>query len=211
MYLPFEKKDMKQTFIDALERRRSYYDIGAAMTVSQSKIVEMVDRVMLSVPSAYNSQSSRLVILFGIHHICLWGIVKQTLEAMLTPERYLITREKIDNCFAAGCGTVLFYEDMSVVEQMKRDFPSYADKFDQYSEHTSAMHQLSVWIGLEELGLGATLQHYNPLIDDKVAEQWNINSSWRLIAQMPFGSPLSIPDTKSQHLPLNNRRLIFSE
>ena len=94
---------------------------------------------------------------------------------------------------------------------MKREFTTYADKFDNYSEHTSAMHQLSLWVALEEMGFGATLQHYNPLIDKQVAEQWNIDENWRLIAQMPFGTPLTTPGTKAQHLPISERRLVFSE
>lgn len=100
---------------------------------------------------------------------------------------------------------------MKVVEQMKVDFATYADKFDTYAEHTSAMHQLAIWTALEDMGFGATLQHYNPLIDTQVAEQWNIDKCWRLIAQMPFGTPLTTPGTKAQHLPLNERRLVFSD
>jgi uncharacterized protein len=34
------------------------------------------------------------------------------------------------------------------------------------------------------------LQHYNPLIDAEVAKQWNLPASWKLRAQMPFGSNL---------------------
>ncbi|MBQ2419355.1 MAG: nitroreductase family protein, partial [Alistipes sp.] len=112
---------------------------------------------------------------------------------------------------AAGCGTVLFYEDMAVIEQLKEKYTTYADKFDEYSEHTSAMHQFAVWTALEDMELGASLQHYNPLIDTAVAHQWNISKEWRLIAQMPFGTPLSVTETKAQHLPLTIRRLVFSK
>ena len=35
---------------------------------------------------------------------------------------------------------------------------------------------------------GASLQHYNPLIDEAVAKQWHINPNWKLIAEMPFGT-----------------------
>ena len=46
-----------------------------------------------------------------------------------------------------------------------------------------------VWIGLESLGFGANLQHYNPLIDSAVAKQWDVPTEWRLISQLVFGSP----------------------
>ena len=204
-------RDMERNFIEALEYRRSHYAINAAMSASVEEIVSTIDRIMLAMPSAYNSQSSRVVVLMGVHHICFWGIVKQCLAKLVTPEVFVGTRTKIDTCFAAGCGTVLFYEDMDVVRRMKEQFALYANKFDEYSAHTSAMHQLAIWTALEELGFGCSLQHYNPLIDKDIAQQWNIPKEWKLIAQMPFGTPLQEPGVKEQHLPIDKRRLVFSE
>ena len=40
----------------------------------------------------------------------------------------------------------------------------------------------------KDAGFGASLQHYNPLIDEAVAKQWHINPNWKLIAEMPFGT-----------------------
>lgn len=37
-------------------------------------------------------------------------------------------------------------------------------------------------------GLGASLQHYNPLIDQEIAERFDIPDSWQLRAEMPFGN-----------------------
>ncbi len=66
------------------------------------------------------------------------------------------------------------------------------------------MHQLVVWTALEAEGLGATLQHYNPLIDDEVKKEWNVPSNWKLIAQMPFGNPTAQPGDK-EFKPLEDR------
>ena len=46
------------------------------------------------------------------------------------------------------------------------------------------------------MGLGASLQHYNPLIDDEVRRTWNLPGDWMLIAQMPFGTPTGEPGEK---------------
>lgn len=46
---------------------------------------------------------------------------------------------------------------------------------------------------LEDTGLGASLQHYNPLIDDEVRKRWSLPREWKLIAQMPFGTPAGEP------------------
>lgn len=202
---------MKRTFLEAIEHRRSCYSLSATNPVSESDIISAIDRIILSTPSAYNNQSTRLVVLFGRHHTQLWEIVKNALEEFVSPEAFTGVKEKIDSSFAAGCGTVLFYEDIAVIEQLKEKYTTYADKFDEYSEHTSAMHQFAVWTALEDMELGASLQHYNPLIDTAVAHQWNISKEWRLIAQMPFGTPLSVTETKAQHLPLTIRRLVFSK
>ena len=202
---------MKRTFLEAIEHRRSCYSLSATNPVLESDIISAIDRIILSTPSAYNSQSTRLVVLFGRHHTQLWEIVKNALEEFVSPEAFTGVKEKIDSSFAAGCGTVLFYEDMAVIEQLKEKYTTYADKFDEYSEHTSAMHQFAVWTALEDMELGASLQHYNPLIDTAVAHKWNISKEWRLIAQMPFGTPLSVTETKAQHLPLTIRRLVFSK
>ena len=170
---------MKRTFLEAIEHRRSCYSLSATNPVSESDIISAIDRIILSTPSAYNSQSTRLVVLFGRHHTQLWEIVKNALEEFVSPEAFTGVKEKIDSSFAAGCGTVLFYEDMAVIEQLKEKYTTYADKFDEYSEHTSAMHQFAVWTALEDMELGASLQHYNPLIDTAVAHQWNISKECR--------------------------------
>ena len=72
----------------------------------------------------------------------------------------------------------------------------YSDKFPQWSEHTNAMHQYALWTTLEQEGLGANLQHYNPLIDEKVAATWGIPQTWSLKAQLVFGKPGGEPGEK---------------
>lgn len=71
------------------------------------------------------------------------------------------------------------------------------------------MLQYTIWIAIEEAGLGASLQHYNPLIDNEVNEKWNLPSKWKLIAQMPFGTPLAKPGEK-EFVPLESRIKVFS-
>lgn len=58
------------------------------------------------------------------------------------------------------------------------------------------MHQLAIWTMLEDKGLGASLQHYNPLIDEDVRSTWHLPETWQLIAQMPFGTPVAEPGGK---------------
>src|SRR5690606_41370671 len=57
-----------------------------------------------------------------------------------------------------------------------------------WSEQSSGIAQFAVWVAFAEAGIGASLQHYNPVVGEAVASTWNIPASWKLRAQMPFGS-----------------------
>ncbi len=82
------------------------------------------------------------------------------------------------------------------LNRFKKNLSRYAENFPIWSHQASGMHQLVVWTGLEAEGLGASLQHYNPLIDDEVKTEWNVPANWKLIAQMPFGNPTVAPGEK---------------
>ena len=160
-------------------------------------------------PSAFNSQTTRVVLLLGDEHQKLWRIVKDQLEERLSEERYRQSEKKIDTSFSCGYGTILFFEDHSIVEELQKAFPTYQDNFPTWSQHTSAMHQLAIWTMLEDKGLGASLQHYNPLIDEEVRRTWKLPESWQLVAQMPFGTPVADPGEKEFN-DLSERIKIFT-
>ncbi|KAF1943691.1 hypothetical protein EJ02DRAFT_433057 [Clathrospora elynae] len=82
---------------------------------------------------------------------------------------------------------ILSYEDPEPIEKLRKSFPVYADHFGVGSEHTNAMHQYALWVALEAEGFGANLQHYNPIIDQKAAQHWDIPLQWKLRAQLVFG------------------------
>lgn len=199
---------MKKSIEEALSARRSYYVIGNKPTISDKEIEEIMSFALNNVPSAFNSQSTRLVLLLGDNHTKLWSITKDVLRRIIPSESFAATETKIDTSFASGYATVLFYEDMAVVEGLQKNFPLYADNFPVWAEQTSAMHQLVVWTMLEQAGMGASLQHYNPLINNQVATHWAIPESWKLIAQMPFGNPLQEPAPKTMG-PLSERFKVF--
>lgn len=186
----------QRTFAEALEHRRSYYNLSNESPICDEEIVHILRTAVKHVPSAFNSQSTRVVLLLGGEHLKLWDIVKGKLKARLPEEQYRRSEQKIDASFAGGYGTVLFFEDQTVVEGLQKQFPSYSENFPTWSQQTSAMHQLAVWALLEDKGLGASLQHYNPLIDEEVRAAWQLPAAWQLVAQMPFGTPLGEPGEK---------------
>ncbi|MGY3902318.1 nitroreductase family protein [Aeromonas lusitana] len=179
---------MSSPFIEQIKVRRSIYALGDQVSQTPAHLTALIQDAVKHSPSAFNSQSSRAVILFGAEHHKVWDIVKAELKKIVPPEAYAQSEGKVDGCFRAGFGTVLFFEDTDVIKGLQDQFALYADNFPVWSEHSTGIAQFSVWTALAQEGIGATLQHYNPLIDDAVRKQWDLPASWRLRAQMPFGS-----------------------
>ena len=190
------------------EKRRSIYALSNQLPVSNDDVVKLVEHAILHTPSAFNSQSARIVVLFGDDHSKLWDITEETLKAIVgDEEKFKGTRDKIAG-FKAGAGTILFFEDKGVVRNMQEAAPLYADKFPIWAHQTSAMHQYVIWTALASLDIGANLQHYNPVIDQKVAEEWSIAEDWELNAQMVFGA-IEQPAGDKAFKPVEERMKVF--
>lgn len=179
---------MSKTFYDLQKQRRSIYALGKNVSQSTEELSALIKKTIAEAPSAFNSQSSRAVILFGDAHEQVWNITLETLRKIVPAEAFAATEGKINGAFKAGFATVLFFEDQSVVEGLQQQFPLYADNFPVWSEHSTGIAQYAVWVALAEIGIGASLQHYNPIIDAEVAQTWGIPNTWKLRAQMPIGS-----------------------
>ncbi len=179
-------------YFEAMKNRRTYYNISKESFLKDDEIENLVRDAVKYTPSAYNSQSSRVVLLLKENHNKFWNIVMETLRQRVPADKFSSTEAKI-NSFAMGYGTVLFYEDQDVIKGLQEQFPRYAENFTMWSNHSAGMLQYVVWTGLESHGLGASLQHYNPIIDDEVRKQFKVPESWNLIAQMPFGNPTAKP------------------
>lgn len=194
-------------FYSAIKNRRTIYGISKESPISDERINEIVRQSVNYAPSAFNSQSSRAVVLLGAQHDKLWDIVKETLRKIVPQEAFSQTEAKI-NSFRNGYGTVLFFEDQQVIKSLQENFALYKDNFPIWSMNSTGMLQYVTWVSLEIEGLAASLQHYNPLIDDEVKKNWNLPESWKLSAQMPFGKPTA-PAGEKGFLPVDTRVKIF--
>ena len=200
-------KESLVTLQQAFDERRSIYALGNELPIAPQAIVNMAERVLLHTPSAFNSQSSRLVVLFGAEHQKLWDIAEKELRAAVGDGDFSGSKQKLDG-FRASAGTVLFYEDKNVTESLQEQFTLYADRFPVWAQQTSAMHQYAMWTELRTLNVGANLQHYNPLVDEDVAKAFSIPDSWELVAQMPFGNIVE-PAGKKTYQPVNERMKVL--
>ena len=177
---------------EAMEHRRSRYALDANTTVSDERIEEIVGECLVQTPSAFNSQTARVVALFGESHAKLWSIVMETLRARVPADKFAGTEAKV-NGFAAAHATLLFFEETDTVKALQEQFPAYADNFPLWSLQASGMAQVNVWTALSSEGLGVNIQHYNPIIDNEVARTFDVPASWKLISQMVVGNPIAEP------------------
>ncbi|MBT9677211.1 nitroreductase family protein [Levilactobacillus brevis] len=199
---------METNFIDLAKKRRSIYALGRNVKLSTDELTDLIKTNMKQAPTPFNNQTTRAVILFGESHEKLWDIVINRLKQEVPDEAaFARTAAKINN-FKAAFGTILFYTETKTVKEFEDNFPLYADNFQDWSEQAQGNAQYSVWTSLAENGLGANLQHYNPLIDDEVRAAFNIPASWRLRAEMDFGS-IEAPTGDKEYMADDDRFLVF--
>lgn len=166
--------------VNSLKKRRTYYNIKKELPVPIEKVIELVEALTELVPDSFNMKSSRAVIVHGEMQNKLWDTVYNAFEGKVSEEKISL--------FRSGSGTILYFYDSKTVSALQSQFPAYAENFPVWANQASAMLQISVWSGLRELEIGASLQHYNPVIDKAVKELLNIPEEYVLIAQMPFGA-----------------------
>lgn len=200
-------KKTSRTFEQAMKHRRSHYALEAKIPVSDDELKRMVDEVVLHVPSAFNMQSTRIVILLGENHKTLWKITKDIAKKTVPPEKFSTLEARIDS-FAAAYGTILFYEDQTVVEEFQKKYSDYKDNFPLWSRESSAMHQFALWTMLCDAEMGCSLQHFSSMIEETVAKTWKIDPRWKMMAQMPFGTPTQEPG-KKEFQPLEKRVIMM--
>lgn len=96
-------------YLSAVKSRRSYYELEPKSTISDDKILDIIEQTLLHTPSTFNSQSTRIVVLLKEDHVRLWNdIVKPAVKAVMPAEHWPTTEQKLSG-FQNSYGTVRFY------------------------------------------------------------------------------------------------------
>lgn len=188
--------DSQKNLLDYMKQRRTVKGLGKRVIYSRDYLTRLIKEAVHCCPSALNSQSVRVVILNDQAHLKFWNMVKSVQKNHVPEHIYESAAMRIELCEEAF-GTVLFFEDSSVVKALQKQKPLQAADFAVWSEQTSGMAQFAVWTAISSVGLGASLQHYNPMIDVETKELLNLPDSWDLKAQLVFGSILKNAEEKS--------------
>ncbi|KAJ6133964.1 hypothetical protein N7523_000286 [Penicillium sp. IBT 18751x] len=209
------KNPATTTLMELVKSRRTYYNLKAESPISDDAIDSIVRDSVLHVPSSFNTQTSRVVLLLKEEHKKVWDITLKVMEGLVAaghvPKEMFenSTKPKLES-FKAAYGTVLFFVDYESLGPIKEKFAIYADKFDPFALESNAMSQYLVWMALESEGFGANLQHYTPLIDEDVRKTWDLPASWKLDAQLVFGVPASEAGEKT-FAPIEDRYKVFGK
>lgn len=181
-----------RSFTEAVRNRRSIYALGKNIPVLETEIMAAIERMTREVPSPFNMQSARVVVTMKEHHENIWHITESALKKIVPEDNFEATQKKIDG-FAAGYGTILFFEESDTVYEMQKKYSTYADNFPIWAAQANGMLQFAIWTELENMGLGVNIQHYNMLIEEDVRKIFNLPGTWDLVAQMVFGEKLEDP------------------
>lgn len=92
-------------FLEAIKARRTYYALNKEAPLSDKEIQDICKEVVLHVPSSFNSQSSRLVVLLNEEHDKFWDFTLEILKTMVPEDQFASTQTKIDG-FKAAKGSV---------------------------------------------------------------------------------------------------------
>lgn len=95
----------QKSFMDAVKDRRSYYQLNKEAPISDKHISEIAEKAILHVPSSFNSQSTRLVVLLNKDHETFWEFVAEVLKPMVPEDQFPQTKQKLDG-FKGAYGTV---------------------------------------------------------------------------------------------------------
>lgn len=202
------------SFVEALKNRRTIYAINRNTEVANDEIIALIKEAVRQSPSAFNSQTSRAVILLDDEVSSFWNeLVATDLEATMKEqgvpaEAIAATKEKLAG-FGQAKGTILFFEDQDVVKGLQENFPLYAENFPFWSEQSTGIVSINTWTALSaEFGFGANLQHYNPVIDASVAAKYGIPANWKLRGQLNFGA-IEAPAGDKEYMADEDRFKVF--
>ena len=92
-------------FKDAVEHRRTIYQLTKKSTISDAKIKDIVTSAIKNVPSSFNSQSARLVVLLHDEHDKFWDAVRDILKGIVPETNWEHTATRIAG-FRNAYGTV---------------------------------------------------------------------------------------------------------
>jgi predicted oxidoreductase (fatty acid repression mutant protein) len=115
---------MSAAFLAAIQARRTHYGLSKASTIPDANLKSIIRTAITHVPSPFNVQSGRVVLLLGKESDALWEIVRSGFLKTLAGDKAAIKLYdgKITE-YKQGYGTILFFEDTVPIDAIAAQRP----------------------------------------------------------------------------------------
>jgi predicted oxidoreductase (fatty acid repression mutant protein) len=190
-------------FIDVIKLRHSDYTLTNGTVIPDTKLVKFIKECIYYHPSAFNVQSTRIVLLFDGSCYKLWDHVLNSIPQNF-PE--LLVNEL--KCCRSGHATLLFFDDEEVTENASKQYHMNLDDFKSWALQSMAMLQNVLWNGITYLGYGVNIQHFNRELEEYVRSKFNVPKQWKLLSQLNLGL-ISGKTPNRKRIPVKN--ILFVE
>lgn len=123
------------------QTRRSHYGLSPKSPISDEAIYDILTQAIKHVPTAFNSQTGRVVLVLGQKHTELWDAVfvglKDTFDGdgkftedesrLISAEREERNKKRFETSFKSGYGTIVFFEDQDRLKELSIKSPDFAE------------------------------------------------------------------------------------
>ncbi|KAK7194247.1 hypothetical protein NESM_000339500 [Novymonas esmeraldas] len=198
----------------ALGARRSVYHVNKLLPLSAEEVCTLVKAAVRAAERLSADDvphSTRVVLLLGSAHDAFWDLVADQIHRVASPATAAVGAAKVDHSMKAAAVTLLFYSDTrvesSIAARLTRLGHDGDDMAAVMGTRGVAAAEMAVWTALACAGIGATLHHYNVLVEQLVTQQLQLPPWWRMQSQMPLGGVARPPDAKS-YAPMEDRCIV---
>jgi len=178
-----------------LERRRSIRRLRGGPFPLQTR-QRLTEAVRLT-PAAYNLPSWHVILLRERRNE-FWDLVAAAVDNRLDGDRRERYLDRIAG-FRDGVAVAIFFEDTTVGAQIAQAWQISDAQAGAFVQQGLGMAQLALWLALTGEGLVTSLQHWDWLIEDRLAAFLGVPAHVRLAAVMPIGYADEAPRIVERH------------
>jgi predicted oxidoreductase (fatty acid repression mutant protein) len=167
-----------------LERRRTIRRLRPGPFTLDTK-QRLLDAIQLT-PAAFNLPPWH-VVLISETRMAFWDVVEEGFRANLEGDRLQRYLDRLEG-FRPGVAIALIYEDLAVRPALRDAWQVGDEQATSFVQQGLGMLQLSIWLALTAEGLVTSLQHWDWLLEDRIADFVGFPiERYRLTAAMPIG------------------------
>ncbi len=163
-----------------------------------------MQEAILRTPSAYGVPVWHVVLVHQ-RRAAFWDEVKLGFRQFLSGERLERYLDRLQG-FREAAAVALIYEDRDALPELRDDWNLSEETARSFVQQGLGMVQLAIWLAVTAEGLVTSLQHWDWLIQDRIADFIDLPADrYHLAATMPIGLPAEEP---RQTTPIERQRLL---